>query len=418
MDINSELQAKYSSSFDEKKICSYNVEEISSPTNPIMHQESRFLFFIEGKGTIKINNICYDIKPYSCVAIVPWTITEVTDVIERLQFIKIVYNFNYFNQSIKSTYNTLDESIDIISELSNNPIVYANELETKKIIRILNDLKSEISMESVLDIRKEQILSNAFISNKIMEMIIWYIRQTKNKNLKITKIANNDLDKRVTIFKYLYSHLSEKPTLKSVSTKFYISESTLSKYCKKIIGVNFHDLLNEMRLIKTMDFLLYSDFSLNIIAELVGFNDASHLSNFFTKRMGSTPNQYRKINKDVFKILNPERSNLGYEVINYITVFFMEDISEVVVAKKFDMSVQELNRILQYTVEKNFDELISFLRINHACKLLKTTDNTILDIAITVGYNNVKTFNNHFIKLKNMNPSKFRKEVNIQYDYE
>ena len=51
----SELQTQYSSMFDKRKICSYDVEQILELTHLIMHQNSRFLYFTKGKGTIKLN---------------------------------------------------------------------------------------------------------------------------------------------------------------------------------------------------------------------------------------------------------------------------------------------------------------------------------------------------------------------------
>lgn len=414
----SELQTQYSSIFDKRKICSYDIEQIFEPTHPIMHQGSRFLFFTKGKGTIRINEIPYEIKPNSCIAIVPWEISEVIEVEEPMQFIKVIYNFNFLNQNIKTSYSTVNENINFFNELSQCPIIYCNEEETKKFIEIMDDIKLEVGIESIMDAKQQKLLSNVYITNKIIEILIMYIR-VKNK-IEPDMLYNHEknTDDKASVFKYLYSHLSEKQTLKSVSSFFYMSETSLSNYCQKVTGRTFHDLINEMRLVKTMDFLMYSDFPLSMIAEIVGFNDAAYLSKFFTKRIGTTPNQYRKINQNVINVLNADERNMTYEVIMHIRDNFIEDINEVDVAKEFDMSIAEVNRTLIYTVEMNFDEFLNYLRINYACTLLKSTEDTILDIAIMVGYNNAKTFNNHFLKLKGLTPSMFRKTVEIKYDFD
>ena len=415
-----QLQTQYSSSFDKRKICSYDIERIDKPTHPIMHQESRFLYIQKGRGTMIINGSKYELEKNSCVAIVPWTITEVLKVEEPLQFIKIVYNYNFLNNNIKSAYTSIEDKVSFFNNLSDNPVIYCNNKEAETLNLILNDLKEEVGVESILEVKDDKILSNLFITNKIIELLIFYVRverREKNKS-KILNVSKNIVDKKANIFNYLYSHLSEKQTLKSVSSLFFISESTLAKYCNKVTGHSFHTLLDEMRLVKTMDFLMYTDFSLNVIAELVGFNDASHLSKFFSKKIGTTPNQYRKINKNIINILNSDEKNLNFEIIKYINSNFIDNINEVETAKLFGISVVELNKILLYTMEKNFDDLINFLRINYACELLKSTDDTILDIAIAVGYNNAKTFSNHFNTLKKISPSSFRKTVTIQYDYD
>lgn len=411
----SELQTQYSSMFDKRKICSYDVEQILELTHLIMHQNSRFLYFTKGKGTIKLNGKSYEILPNSCVAIIPWEISEVTEVLEPLQFIKVIYNFNFLNENIKASYSPLSEEMNFLQELSECPIVYCDKKEAENLSIILNDIKEEVGVESLLDTKQHKILSNIYITNKIIEFLIHYIRiKHKTKNLDCIDSSNISQEDKSSIFKYLYSHLREKQTLKSISSLFYISESTLSNYCVSITGNTFHDLLDEMRLVKTMDFLMYSDFSLNMIAEIVGFGDASHLSKFFTKRIGTTPRKYRKINQNVVNILNSEEKNITYDLIMYIKNNFLENLDEKYLSEKFSMSISEINKILLFNVEMNVDDFLKYLRINYACKLLKTTNYTILNIAIMVGYNNVKTFNNHFYCLKKMRPTDFRRDVEIQ----
>jgi len=56
-------------------------------------------------------------------------------------------------------------------------------------------------------------------------------------------------------------------------------------------------------------------------------------------------------------------------------------------------------------------EYINRLRINRASLLLKSSDMTILDIAFSVGYNNVSFFNRYFKKLKMMSPGEYRRKV-------
>ena len=67
-----------------------------------------------------------------------------------------------------------------------------------------------------------------------------------------------------------------------------------------------------------------------------------------------------------------------------------------------------------YLTEKNFDNLLNYLRINKACELLLSSDAAVIDIAYEVGYNNPKTFTRNFEKLKNTTPGEFRKTTNLQ----
>ena len=55
-------------------------------------------------------------------------------------------------------------------------------------------------------------------------------------------------------------------------------------------------------------------------------------------------------------------------------------------------------------------EYIHRLRINRACDLLLSTNDSILDISLAVGFDSVSSFNRQFIQATGLAPSKWRKE--------
>ncbi len=56
-------------------------------------------------------------------------------------------------------------------------------------------------------------------------------------------------------------------------------------------------------------------------------------------------------------------------------------------------------------------EFINRIRITRACQLLKSSDLTILEIAFSVGYNNVSFFNRYFKRLKFISPGEYRRRI-------
>ncbi len=56
-------------------------------------------------------------------------------------------------------------------------------------------------------------------------------------------------------------------------------------------------------------------------------------------------------------------------------------------------------------------ELINRVRVQKACGLLKRTDASVIDIAFSVGYNNISFFNRYFRKIMNMSPREYRKLI-------
>lgn len=408
------VQDQFCSSYDKRKLCSYDIEFIDRPTRPLLHQTSRFLFIEKGSGNIKINGVDYKIIPNTFIAILPWETTEINIVDESLQFVKIIYNSDFISQSMKSTYNTNNDLLSILTPIGNYPVIYCTEDEAKIIKGILNEIKNETGVESIYDVLEEKELSKIYVTNKLCELLIHFKRFITKKDCRQEDGHSIELDDRNAIFRYMYSHLNEKQTLTKISAMFYMSESAISKYITDVTGFSFRDLLNEMRIVKAMDLLTYTDMTLNEIADLCGFTDASHISKVFNDRVGTTPKVYQNIYRNTHDIFGEREKSVSFEIITYIYENYMEDLRIQDVANKFKISIIELNRILLFQLEKNFEELLHFLRINKACEMLLKSDAAITDIGVMVGYNTVKTFNRNFVKLKGMTPGTFRKTILFQ----
>lgn len=414
MQLGAEIQDQFCSSYDKRKLCSYDVEFIDRPTKPLIHQTSRFLFFTKGEGILQVDGVSYSVKPNTFVAILPWEISIIPQVNKSLEFIKIIYNSDFVTNNMRSNYNTNNEMVSILSPIGNCPVVYCSNEEAKIITSIMEVIKNEVGIESIYDVPEERELSNIYVTNKLIELLIHFKRFIAKKECLTESGASIELDDRSAIFKYIYAHVNERQTLSKLSALFYMSESAISKYLFDVTGLNFGDLLNEMRVVKALDLLTYTDFTLNEVADLTGFSDASHVSKVFTSRVGTTPNDYRKIYKNTKVIFKEKEKSVSFEIIGYLHNNFCEDLKVADVADKYNMTVIELNRILLFQVEKNFEDLMNYLRINRACEMLLTEALPITDIGVAVGYNTVKTFNRNFMRLKGMAPGVFRKNVLLQ----
>ena len=62
----------------------------------------------------------------------------------------------------------------------------------------------------------------------------------------------------------------------------------------------------------------------------------------------------------------------------------------------------------------NFVTLLISTRINKACEMLVSTDYLVIDVAVAVGYSNIKTFNMNFYRFKEMTPTEFRDRITLQ----
>ncbi|MGN0333109.1 MAG: AraC family transcriptional regulator [Lachnospiraceae bacterium] len=413
------IQSIYCSKEDETRLCSFDIEVVSSPTTPLIHPMSRLWLVNEGEGTLLLNDKKYTLRKGALVSVLPWQITDIVEVKSPLQFFVTAYYFDNINEIIKTFYNPDSVHLSVIESLSKNPVVIFDEQNYRQMQELFLQIRQELRAQSEIDSSHKDNsakkafaeslgLSNLYITNKLIEILVSFIRTGRSLPAREQSVEPSE------IFQFLYSHLNEKITLSMLSQKFYMSESAISSYIKKTTGLSFFDLLNEMRVGKTINYLLYTDFTLEELAEILGFVDSAHISKVFLARIGMKVNDFRKTYQSIGDKCRIKDRKIYYSIVSYIYRNYAENLQPKTVSEHFGISTKELNRILLFQVEMNFNDYLNYIRVNRASELLLTTDKSILTIALEVGYNTDKTLSRNFIRFHSMTPGNFRKTVKLQ----
>ena len=405
------MQDLYFSDYDSHRLCQFYYEVLDQPTTPIIHQMSRFWLINKGRGVLKLQGKEYELKPGTLVSVLPWQVSDIVQVDSPIQYFLLVYYFDGVNDIIKSLYNLGHGPLNLIEDLSQNPVIYCSTGQAKYMHQLFLQLRDELGGGAVpsLETSVASELGSLFITNKLIELIINLWRIGKANSSQAAEVsAPAD---RTEILQYMYHHLSEKLTLKTLAKTFYMSESSISLYIVQTTGLTFPNLLNEMRVGKTITYLLYTDFTMDELAEILGFVDSSHICKVFAARIGLKANEFRKTYQKIGSICNIRDSRKAYSIVEYIYKHYSGNLTPQSVARKFDITVRKLNTILFYQVEKSFSDFLNYVRINRACGLLLDTDKTIAEIASLTGYNNVKTLTRNFLKFQVMTPGKYRESV-------
>lgn len=396
------IQELYCTRTDYSQVCRVTVESIDSPATPMIHQMSRFWLFTGGRGTVVLQDRRYDVKPGTMVSVLPWQISDVPEVTEPLQYYLLTYYFDNVNMAVKALGQAGQTSLRLMEDMAAAPVVQCRPEEAAAMEQLFRQLQQEAAQP-----QGDDPLRQLYIANKLAEVVISFLRLGRGQPPQET-IEKSD------ILHYMYTHLSEKLTLAQLSRQFFLSESAISAYITQTTGLSFFDLLGEMRVGKSISFLLYTDLNMEQLADILGFVDSSHISKVFSARLGMKASEFRDVYRRVGGLCGIRDDPSAYEVVSYMYHNFARDLSPQRTAARFGLSVKELNTLLLYQVEKDFSDFLNFLRINRACALLKTTDKSGTDIAFEVGYNTVKTFNRNFLKFRGMSPSAFRHTVALQ----
>lgn len=399
------LQDSFSSSMNESNLISFDIQSDDGKTLPLMHKHSRFLYILEGEGKIKIQDRVYKMAPGTVISILPWQTSEIIEVEKKISYYLLVYNFNLINIYIKSQLNLNKEDIDFIKCLYSNESALYDLEAIEKIEDIFEDIRNEVGVHSLnLIIHTKQKFSTIYLMCKITELLITYMRYVDDSDTFGESIAA----KPENIFMYMFLNSSKDISLEVLSKIFLMSESAISQYIKDVTNLGFLDILHEIRIYKAKFLLIHTSMTLKEIAKAVHYSDPAQLSKVFQSKQSIGTKDFRKLNQliegDATFTFKPE----DLKLIDYVNENFASDIDIMEVAKSFDLTPRNINKIFVYFMEQNFYSYLHQVRVHAACDLLVNTDNPIADIAINVGYNSTKTLLRNFLKHVGMTPSEFR----------
>jgi AraC-like DNA-binding protein len=94
-----------------------------------------------------------------------------------------------------------------------------------------------------------------------------------------------------------------------------------------------------------------------------------------------------------------------YTMQNFQKKIFLEDVASLT-----HQSVSAFSHYFKKNTKKNYIQFLTEIRISHACKLLVTTEKSITEICYESGFHNWSNFSQHFNKIVQQSPMKYRKE--------
>lgn len=95
------------------------------------------------------------------------------------------------------------------------------------------------------------------------------------------------------------------------------------------------------------------------------------------------------------------------ELVSYIDAHYAENISLEYAAARMNFSTSYFSRIFKKLMGINFVTYLNLVRVERAAYELRHTDKKFTDIALSCGFNNIRTFNRAFKEITGCTPSEF-----------
>jgi transcriptional regulator GlxA family with amidase domain len=108
-----------------------------------------------------------------------------------------------------------------------------------------------------------------------------------------TALPSTENKRMREIMKYIDVNISEGHSLESVSSRFGLSERSLSRLFQSTLGISFLQYLKLLRMVKAFEMMLESRYSMSEIAYFVGYQSISAFSNAFYQFTNFRPSDFK-----------------------------------------------------------------------------------------------------------------------------
>lgn len=114
--------------------------------------------------------------------------------------------------------------------------------------------------------------------------------------------------------------------------------------------------------------------------------------------------------------LNTDKTSAVMEMLKYIHLHYNEELNLPLISERLERNQKYLSSAFKRHVGQSFVEYLHHLRIGRATSLLLTTNLSISDIALEIGFDNFRTFSRVFKEIRGTTPLEFRRHARGNQD--
>lgn len=220
---------------------------------------------------------------------------------------KVAHSIKVFDDSIilnilirRSTF--MDIFINTVRDKTQISMFFLNNIyEKNKIPYLLFQTGNDkIIRNYILDMYREQELLDEYSDRIICSILTIFFTQLirhHKDHMEIALVHKEKTNYNTDVFNYIINNYTEL-TLEDVAEHFHFSVPYCSKLIKKIAGLTFSELQENIRLQQSENYLLYTQMSVADISEKIGFKNPETFIRMFKRRHQMTPSKYRKLGSE------------------------------------------------------------------------------------------------------------------------
>lgn len=251
------------------------------------HNFYELIFVEKGSGIHILNGISYSFKENDVFLLTPNDAHEFK-IESKIKFIYLKFTEQVFIEKL----NTNSKSF--WDDALRNALVKVDTAETS-IVCCTDD---KLHIKALLNIMIYEYSNKALFNNEVVLELFGSVMAIITRNINQKKISTKNYDKETekinAILTYIRIHAvdNDKMDIQNIASQFYMSANYISIFVKKHSGLSIQQHIIQTKIKSAEKLLKQNRYSINEIAERLGFTDASHFNKMFKKYKGLNPSKF------------------------------------------------------------------------------------------------------------------------------
>lgn len=260
------------------------------PISPHWHYYMELVFVLKGTVNVHVENKEYIVSEGEMIVLHPKLVHAfylINNQPVSMAGIKLDIN----SMTFTSSYSPRLSSIFHLAQKKKESILIDKKyVEEEQIKAIFHNCISETE--------NNKYGYDIIIFGHLYHLLILIIRYWQNTGFTIdaktfSEEENYDI---FNILPYISNHLDSNLRVNDIAASCGLSYSYFAKKFLEVYGKSCKEYIEDMRIYKAEELLLFTDFDLSYISQLTGFSDCSHLIKSFKQHKNITPKQFRMLN--------------------------------------------------------------------------------------------------------------------------
>ena len=264
---------------------------LTESTKTTYSYDSRLIYVNNGSCQVNLNGENYDLHNGSMTiwkAGTPYRLS----VENKIYMVVINFDFTQSHSSIESCISPVLKEMFNEKKITESPCFSDFEILNLPII-IHNKSDSVSKIESIINEFSSQRLGYLAMSSSLLKELI----------ITCVRIAQMNIPENFSTINKIISYI-EKNYTRNISNEELANISGyhpyhLNRLMKNSTGITMHSYLTYIRIEKSKEFLLNTDYSISQISEMCGFACPYYFSSAFKKATSVTPSFFRKTKKNI-----------------------------------------------------------------------------------------------------------------------